>query len=46
MIVRFWTLVGEGEVFGKEMVSRPERFYLNYEPFSRKGLVINPFTTS
>jgi len=40
------TLAGEGEVFGKEVVSRPEKFYRTYEPFSRKGFVINPFTTS
>jgi hypothetical protein len=40
------TLAGEGEALGKEVVSRPERFYRIYEPFSRKGLVINPFTTN
>jgi len=46
MMVRIWTLAGEGEVFGKEVVSGPERFYRIYEPFSRKGLVINPFNTN
>jgi hypothetical protein len=46
MIVRIWTLAGEGEVFGKEVVSRPERFYRIYNTFSRKGLVINQFTTN
>jgi hypothetical protein len=40
------TLAGEGEVFEKEVVSRPGRFYRIYEPFSRKGLVINPFPTN
>jgi len=40
------TLAGEGEVFGKEVVSGPERFYRIYELFSRKGLEINPFTTN
>ena len=43
-LVAVSTLAGEGEVWGKEVVSRPERFYRIYEPFSRKGLVINPFT--
>jgi len=46
MIGRIWTLAGKGEVFEKEVVSRAERFYRIYAPFSRKGLVINPFTTS
>jgi len=45
-IVRIWTLVGQDEVFGKEVFSRPERFYRIYEPFSRKGLVINQFNTN
>jgi hyperosmotically inducible protein len=40
------TLAKEGEIFGKEVVGRPERFYRIYEPFSRKGLVINQFTTN
>ena len=34
-------LNGSDEAFGKEVVNRPERFYRIYEPFSRKGLVIN-----
>jgi len=46
MMVRICTLAGEGEVFEKEVVSRPERFYRIYESFSRKGLVTNPFTTN
>ena len=46
MIGRIWTLAGEGEVFEKEGVSRPERIYRIYESFSRKGLVTNPFTTN
>ena len=33
MMVRICTLAGEGEIFGKEVVSRPERFYRIYEPF-------------
>ena len=45
-LVAVSTLAGEGEVFGKEVVSRPQRFYRIYEPFSRKGLVINQFTTN
>ena len=45
-LVAFLTLAGEGEIFGKEVASRPERFYRIYEPFSRKGLVINQFTTN
>jgi hypothetical protein len=40
------TLAGKGEVFEKEVVSSPERLYRIYEPFSRKGLVFNPLTTS
>jgi len=40
------TLAGEGGIFGKEVVSRPEKFYRIDEPFSRKGLEINPFTTN
>jgi len=39
--VTFWNLAGQGEVFFKEVVSRPGRFYRIYELFSRKGLVIN-----
>jgi len=46
MIVRIWTLAGEGEIFGKEVANRSERFYRIYGLFSRKGLVINPFTTN
>jgi hypothetical protein len=45
-IVRIWTLVGQGEVFAKEVFSRPERFCRIYEPFSRKGLAINQFNTN
>ena len=32
-IVAVWTPAGEGEVFGKEVVSRPERFCRIYEPY-------------
>jgi len=39
-------LTGSDEVFGKEVVSRPERFYRIYEPFSRKGTVIKHFNTN
>ena len=46
MIVRIWTLAGEGEVFRKEGVNKPARVYRIYEAFSRKGLVINQFTTN
>jgi hypothetical protein len=46
MIVRIWGLAGEGEVFEKEVVSRPERFCQIYDTLSRKGLVINPFATN
>ena len=46
MIGRIWTLAGKGGVFEKEVVSRPERFYRIYEPFGRKGLGINQFTTN
>ena len=37
------TLAGEGKVFEKGVVGRPERFFRIYEPFSRKDLVIKPF---
>ena len=40
------TLAGEGEVFGKEVVSRLERLLRIYEPSSRKGLATNHFTTN
>ena len=46
MIVTICTLAGEGKVFEKGVVSRPDRFYRIYEPFSRKGLVNNEFTTN
>ncbi len=39
-------LTGSDEVFGKKVVSRPERFYRIYEPFSRKGTVIKHFNTN
>jgi len=44
--VRIRTLAGQGEVFGKEVVSNPERFYRIYESFSRKAFVINHFKTN
>lgn len=44
--VRIWILAGQGEVFGKELVNRPERFYRIYKPFSRKGTVIKHFNTN
>ena len=43
-LVAVSTLAGEGEVFGKEVVSRPERFYRIYEPFSREDFATNHFT--
>ena len=46
-IVAIWTLAGEGEVFGKEVVSRSRKILPNlYDTFSRKGLVMNHFTTN
>jgi hypothetical protein len=36
MIVRIWTLAEEGEVFGKEVVNRPARFYRIYDTFIKK----------
>ena len=43
--VAIWTLAGEGEVFGKEVVSRAQKdFAESYDTFSRKGLVMNHFT--
>ena len=45
MIVAIWTLAGEGEVFGKEVVSRSRKILpKSYDTFSRKGLAINHFT--
>ena len=47
MIVAIWTLAGEGEVFGKEVVSRSRKILpKSYDTFSRKGLAINHFTTN
>ena len=44
-IVAIWTLAGEGEVFGKEVVSRSRKILPNlFDTFSRKGLAMNPFT--
>jgi hypothetical protein len=46
MMVRVRTLGGEGKVFEKGVVSRPERFNRIYEPSSREVLVIKTFTTN
>jgi hypothetical protein len=46
MIVRIWTLAGEGKVSGKEVVSRLERFYRIYDAFSRKDFATNQFITN
>jgi hypothetical protein len=41
-----WAFAGQGGAFGKELVSRPERFYRICEPFNKKGFVINHFNTN
>jgi hypothetical protein len=48
MMVAIWTVAGEGEVFGKEVVNWSRKILpnLTYNTFSRKGLAMNHFTAN
>jgi len=45
-ILAIWPLAGKDEVFGKEVASSQKDFTEPYHSFSRKGLVMNHFTTN